>query len=298
MTGLAGMYNRIIATAKIFWSALEGLFYEGGLSHAGNIALSLLLAVFPFMLVTASLVGVYGDREVLQEVLELVFDHWPSDTAAPIADEMKVLLENARGQLFSLSTIIALLLASNGVETIREGFNKSYQVSETRSFVFRRAQGALFVVVGAAGLVVAALLLIGTPILWNFVLSRLPQLSAFTIIVELAQYGFAFLLLGLILYAFHYLLPDVHGYFSDVIGGIVVTVAGLLIGSRLFAFYLSTYADYSALYAGLAGVMTTIVYLYYMSILILFGAEFNAALARYRGRSLSQPGKQTAEFSP
>ena len=63
-----------------------------------------------------------------------------------------------------------------------------------------------------------------------------------------------------------------------------ITIVGIIAGSKLFAFYLSTFANYTALYAGLAGMMVAIVYLYCLSVLILFGAEFNTALSELRAQ--------------
>ena len=56
-------------------------------------------------------------------------------------------------------------------------------------------------------------------------------------------------------------------------------MGAIIIGSKLFAFYLATIANYTALYAGLAGTMIAIVYLYGVATILLFGAEFNSALA-------------------
>ena len=91
----------------------------------------------------------------------------------------------------------------------------------------------------------------------------------------------------MILFCFHYFLPADKLHFGDLLWGIAITIVGIFIGSKMFAFYLQTFADYRALYAGLGGVMIAIVYLYCLSVLILFGAEFNATLAEYRKSKLS-----------
>ena len=43
---------------------------------------------------------------------------------------------------------------------------------------------------------------------------------------------------------------------------------------------LETFATYSATYAGLVGIMTALIFLYLMGVVLIFGAEFNAALAK------------------
>ncbi|MEM8652609.1 MAG: YihY/virulence factor BrkB family protein [Pseudomonadota bacterium] len=272
---------------SVFWNASIRLVYDGGLANAGNVALSLLLSIFPFMLLIAVLVNIWGEPELLEQILELVFSHWPAGSAAPIAAEMKVVLGQAGGELISINTLIALFLATNGVESARDGLNRAYKLTERRNFMWRRLQGTFFVFVGALSLILTAFILIGTPIAWNFIVTRIDELEPLGFSVVLIQYGLAFGILIIILYCFHYFLPCGRKKIKEIRWGIWITIAGILLGSKAFGFYLTSFADYTAIYAGLAGIMIVIVYLYYLSVLILFGAEFNASLAEYRKASLS-----------
>ena len=271
----------------ISWNAINRLTNDGGLANAGNIALSLLLSLFPFMLLIATLANIWGDPKLLESVLQLVFSHWPAGSAGPIAEQVKVVLGQASGKLFSFSTLIALVLATNGVESARDGLNRAYKLTENRNFAWRRLQGSLFVLIGAIGLMVAAFILVGTPLVWSFLVSKFDTLQQFSFTVGLIQYGLAAGILILILFCFHYFLPAGKHHFGDLVWGITVTILGIFIGSKLFAFYLQTFANYTALYAGLGGVMIAIVYLYCLSVLILFGAEFNASLSEYKKSKLS-----------
>ena len=271
----------------VFWNAINRLVYDGGLANAGNIALSLLLALFPFMLLIATLANLWGDPKLLEEVLELVFSHWPAGSAGPIAEQVKIVLGQASGELFSFTTLIALVLATNGVESARDGLNRAYKRPEERSFLFRRLQGTLFVLVGAIGLLLTAFILVGTPLVWNFLSNKFESLVHLSFTVGLIQYGLAFGILVIILFCFHYFLPGGKQKVREIKWGVFLTIAGVFIGSYAFGFYLQTFADYTSLYAGLAGVMIAVVFLYYLSVLILFGAEFNACLNEYRQQALS-----------
>ncbi len=284
--------------ALIFWNAVIRLVYDGGLANAGNVALSLLLSLFPFMLLIATLVNIWGEPELLEEILALVFDHWPAESAAPIAEQMKVVLGQASGSLFSFSTLIALVLATNGLESARDGLNRAYKLVESRMFFRRRLQGTLFVFVGAVGLIMSAFLLVGAPIVWTFLVARLEFLSPFSFTVALIQYGLATSILVLVVYSFHYFLPDGRHRFGDLVWGVIITIAGIFLGSELFAIYLTSFANYTALYAGMAGIMIVIVYLYYLSVLILFGAEFNAALMEDRALQKDRAAVKSRQETP
>lgn len=270
-----------------FWNAINRLTNDGGLANAGNIALSLLLSLFPFMLLIATLANIWGDPKLLEQVLQLVFNHWPAGSAQPIAEQVKVVLGQASAKLFSLTTLIALVLATNGVESARDGLNRAYKLTENRNFFLRRLQGCIFVVVGAIGLIIAAFILVATPLVWAYLAQNFETLKQFSFTVGLVQYGLAASILILILFAFHYFLPAGRHRASDLVWGIVITIIGIIGGSQLFAIYLKTFANYTALYAGLGGVMISIIYLYCLSVLLLFGAEFNAALTETKKAKFS-----------
>ena len=267
---------------RAFWTACIKVVDDGGVVIASNVALSLLLSLFPFLMLIASIVRYYGSPETAQAVVDLVLGHWPADAAQPIAFQINILMSQPPSEFLSFSTVVALVLASNGIENLRDGLNRAYKVPETRSFFYRRFEACLMVVGGAVGLIAVAFVLVGTPFLWSFLERRLSWLDEFVFSFTAAQYVFAIALLWAILLAFHKLLPDLKGQRKQMRWGIALTIAGIIVGSKLFAFYLSTFANYTALYAGLAGMMVAIVYLYCLSVLLLWGAEFNTALNELR----------------
>ncbi|MEM8751256.1 MAG: YihY/virulence factor BrkB family protein [Pseudomonadota bacterium] len=278
--------------AKSLWRAVIKLSYDGGLAIASNVALSLLLSLFPFLMLLAALVRLYGDPALATEAIDLVLGHWPADSAKPIEATIQTLLQQPPGEFFSVGTFVALLLATNGIENARDGLNRAYKVQETRSFFWRRLQGAIFVIVGALGLIGAAFILVATPLVWDFLNQRIEWLYRFQPIATGVQYSLAIAILGIVLYSFHRFLPDVRYSRRNIVWGIALTILGILVGSKLFGLYLQNIANYTALYAGLAGMMIAIVYLYCISVLILFGAEFNTALAELRKEN-AQEAQQT-----
>lgn len=261
-----------------FYRAAVKLTNEGGLAIASNVALSLLLSLFPFLMLVASLVRAYGDPAMAKQVVALVLGHWPGESADAITEQIRVLMAESPGEFFSISTVVALVLATNGIENARDGLNRAYQLVERRSFLWRRLQGAAFVLLGALALITANIILVGAPFLWRFLLTRFDWLSEIGVTFTLVQYGLPIVLLWTTLFAFHRILPDLKGHKRPIHWGILLTLFAILAGSNLFGLYLEYIANYTALYAGLAGMMIAIVYLYCLSVLLLFGAEFNTAL--------------------
>lgn len=232
-------------------------------------------------MLVGSLLRIWGDAGLVDEVFNLVLGHWPADAAKPISDQIKIIVNQRATEFFSISTFIGLVLATNGIESARDGLNRAYKTIESRSFLWRRLQSVLFVIGGAFGLILAAIILIGTPIAWSLTMEQMRFLQDFTYTVGFIKYTIAILVLVLSLLSFHQFLPDGSRRLKDMAPGIGVTIIGIILGSHLFSVYLLTIANYTALYAGLAGTMIAIVYLYAISALILFGAEFNAARCEF-----------------
>ena len=268
---------------RALWRAGVKLSFDSGLVIASNVALSLLLSLFPFLMLVASLVRYFGGAELTEDVVGLVLNTWPDGSAEAVSEAVRRAIANDGSSFFSYSTIIALILASNGVENARDGLNRAYRIPETRSFLWRRVQALVVVVIGAVGLILAALTLVGVPLIYDYV-ERVemvddPRLS---LLVGLGRYVVAGLVLAIILWPFHRYLPDGLRRERRTWPGILVTIIGIILGSELFALYLNYNANYTALYAGLAGIMVSIFYLYIVSALLLYGAEFNHTLEEMR----------------
>jgi membrane protein len=66
----------------------------------------------------------------------------------------------------------------------------------------------------------------------------------------------------------------------------VLTMIAWYSAAQIFAYYLSTFANYAATYAGLASIMIALVFLYMSGVILMLGAEVNAALMKYRVRTI------------
>ena len=99
-----------------------------GWAYASHVALSSLLAIFPFMIFVTSLAAMLGYNNLENVITAIVFGTWPEDAAEPVVHEIKLVLENWHGGLFSLGGFLALIFASNGVDALRTAFNRAYGV--------------------------------------------------------------------------------------------------------------------------------------------------------------------------
>jgi membrane protein len=85
-------------------------------------------------------------------------------------------------------------------------------------------------------------------------------------------------------------LPAGRRRFRDIVPGLIFTLIGWIVGSTLFANYLSQFSSYASTYAGLASIMIALVFLYIVSVIFIMGGELNAAMKRYFEARARVPG--------
>ena len=264
----------------VIGDAVGHLSADDGFAMASHVALSALMSVFPFLIFVAALASFFGEADLADRVANLLFEAWPADVAGPItADVRNVLGQQQRG-LLTISIVVTIFLASNGVEAVRTALNRAYRVSDTRNFIFLRLQSIVFVIVGAVASLSLAFLGVLGPLIFNWLVAHFPAVAPYATTFTVVRLGITSAALAVVLVAAHLWLPAGRPPILRLWPGIVTTLALWLIATWAFSFYLQRFANYAAYYAGLASVVTAIFFMYLIALIMIFGAEFNAALAR------------------
>lgn len=277
---------RVVADAYNHFNAADGW------AIASHIALSILLAMFPFLiLVTTLAASLFGSAELADEVARLLLDTWPDEVAAPIAREIRVVLTTTRGDLLTISVALAIFFASSGIESLRIGLNRAYGMIERRYWFLLRLESIAYVIVGAMALLAMAFLIVLGPLLFATANRFAPALEKFEWDITVTRYAVASALLVVSLIIAHKWLPAGRRKLSDIAPGIFATLVMWLAGGMVFGRYLAEFPSvYVSYYAGLASVAIALVFLYLTASIFVFGGELNAAILRARGR---QPADAT-----
>jgi membrane protein len=281
---------RFHAVRRVLIDALGHFNADDGWAMASHLALSALLALFPFLIFATTLASFFGADAFSETAVHLVFDTWPDEIAEPIAQEVVNVLTIQRGDLLTFGAALALYFASNGVEALRTSLNRAYRVAETRSIIFRRLQSLGFVLVATIGFVVISVLLVLAPLLARIAERNLEWIEPYMGTITTWRLIVASIVIVLGLFSVHKWLPDGDRSIGSMLPGIVFTLIGWLIGSLAFAAYLDSFAAYVTTYAGLASIMVALIFLYILSVIFIIGGELNAAISRYReARALVEP---------
>ncbi|UTO28356.1 YihY/virulence factor BrkB family protein [Bartonella harrusi] len=273
---------------NIFWhsyrilvNAISHYWRDNGGAFASHIALSGLLAFFPFFIFGTSLASFIGAFTYTPQKIKALVQLLPDVIAEPLSKEIINVLTIQRGGVLTVSVIGAAYFASNGIEALRTALNKAYRVVDRRSLLFCRFQSLFFVILGAIGLVMISFLLILTPLLIKIMHNHPFFMTEYIGVIRLWRYIIAAVVLFVSLLIVHKWLPAERRKFTEILPGIVVTMFVWFVASIAFAQYLTMF-DYISTYAGLASIMVAIIFLYILSAIFILGAEINAAVMFYR----------------
>ena len=278
-----------------FWRLLKQAFKAYGRDnmyvYAGNMAFIGMLAVFPFLIVLISLSALIGQTEAGNQFLDYVFANLPDNVTAQIRGPVDTVLAETTGNILTISIIVALWTTIRGVNAARIAVMKAYGLT------FKKTSHALLSVLVDLGLVLGAVFLI---LVTLFVLVTGPAvlaaierwLPAEVEIVQywdLSRYVISPLVLFIALFSLYFLFVPKYGnrVYHHAPGALLALFIWFLMAA-LFSLYLRYMGELSLLYGSLTGVIILQLFLFFLSLGFLLGAELNG---RYTGETPAKAGK-------
>lgn len=280
-----------VARLRPVWAVLhdsfDGLIRHDGIMVASAISFSLIFALFPFLIFLVAFGAVFGGADlsdyISREAVSVLPDH-VIQTLKPELDRMFNIAGQASPLTFGL--LVTVISITGAVEAIRDGLNRAYGCVEDRHLVRRYLSSTLFVFLAIAFLLILAALGVAVPIWIDILHNYFPESRYEVRFLETAREALLVLITAAMLLALHLLLPARKRRFRNVAGGVLLTLIAWWLAGKAFGFYITSIANYSTTYAGLAGIVVLMFFLYIQSLIFLYGAEVNRSIADFRGHSL------------
>ena len=257
---------------------------DDGWAIASHIALSTLMALFPFLIVLTSLAGFFGSKELADQAAGLMLQVWPKQVSDSISGEIHHVLTTTRGDILTVGAVLAVYFASNGVEALRVALNRAYAVVEWRRWYWLRLESIGYTLVAAFTALAMAFLIVLGPLIIEAARRYIPLIvESNESILNIARYGITISALTIALFILHAWLPAGRRNFLQILPGIIFTMVASLISGVVFGQYLARFANnYVTMYAGLASVIIALVFLYFIAAIFVYGGELNAAIIKSR----------------
>jgi membrane protein len=271
----------------VFHVALDAFYTflaDDGWAIASHIALSTLMALFPFLIVLTSLAGFFGSKELADQAAGLLLTVWPRQVADTLSGQIHDVLTTTRGDILTIGAVLAVYFASNGVEALRVALNRAYAIIEPRRWYWLRLESIGYTLVAAFTALAMAFLIVLGPLMLEAARRHIPLIvESNEKLLNIARYGVTVFALVVALFVLHAWLPAGRRSFSQILPGIVFTLVASIISGTVFGQYLARFANnYVTMYAGLASVIIALVFLYFMAAIFVYGGELNAAIIKSR----------------
>jgi membrane protein len=257
---------------------------DDGWAIASHIALSTLMALFPFLIVLTSLAGFFGSKELADQAAGLLLQVWPRQVADTLTANIHDVLTTTRGDILTIGAVLAVYFASNGVEALRVALNRAYAVIEPRRWYWLRLESIGYTLVAAFTSLAMAFLIVLGPLLLEAARRHIPIIvESNEKLLNIARYSITILALVVALFVLHAWLPAGRRSFLQILPGIIFTLIASMVSGIVFGQYLARFANnYVTMYAGLASVVIALVFLYFMAAIFVYGGELNAAIIKSR----------------
>lgn len=261
-------------------------------THAAAVTFYILLSLFPFLIIFIALLGIFELSslfEWLRHQSQNFFLPQTTDQMNRILDQ----LQQRRIGMLSFGVIAAVWVTSYGMLSIMNALNVVYGVQEERPLWKRFSLSLLYTLVVGTMLSLAATLALVNPsamqklaqwqgmerdfaVLWAWWL-RWPVIVLLLTTAVALVYGIA---------------PDAEQRFQFVTPGTLVAVTVLIGISLTFNYYIQNIVDIDALYGSVGTAIALLLYFFMSALVLLFGAEVNAAVERYAPAGKNPGDKQ------
>jgi len=262
----------------LLWLPLRRFLRDGGNQFAGNIAFFILLSLFPFLIFLTSIAASFEDTHSAARFIGYLLETLPPMAAQAVEPIVNDVISQNQRFFLTLSILVVIWSSANAIEAVRAGLNSVYHVALARSFIFRRIQAFVFVVMAAIAILIAMNLLVLAPVLFSYLPMAETLREQVDPVIAIGRYAAAPLILlvtNMFLYRY---LPNVEHGWRQVAPGAVLSLAIWLVLVQGFAVYVRNFGDYSVIYGSLGGVIVLLLFLYLSAGAFLLGAEFNVVL--------------------
>ncbi len=268
-------------------------FRERSLMHGAALSYYFMLALVPMLYLSVTYVGmIFGEESVRTVISELMCEWIGLDDADSILGFLDQVNFSKSSVFLQVVGIIALLFSCSAIfNALRQSLNTFYDIDTEqlarRQMIVRNIVGRLvallFVVAGSVLIVV---IYFAESLFLSFAMDILKDLQMIS---------------GTVMWLINHLLPIVTNiivfwfvfmYMNDgkvsgkiALRGSLLTSLLLFVGQVLIKYYLTNY--FFAAHGGMAGTMLVIlVWVYYTSQIIFFGAKYIAVFSRMKGKPI------------
>jgi membrane protein len=275
---------------KVTLATVDGFINDNGLKLSASLAYYTIFSIAPLLIITLSISSfVLGQYAINNGLYPHIKQYVGSQAALQIQETIKNLqLSGKSGIALVIGIIILVVGASSMFVEIQDSLNIIWNVkakpkrgwvklvqNRFLSFSLIISVGFLLVVTLIVDLILKAISTKLEHFLHNFMVS----------VFSLVNHLITFLVIAILFGIIFKFLPDVKIRWKDVRAGAIFTAVLFMLGRYLIGLYIEYTAQGSA-YGEAGSIIVILIWVYYTSIILYFGAEFTQVYAEAMGRGI------------
>jgi membrane protein len=271
------------AVVKQVWADIQA---HDSIDLAAQMSFYFVLALFPFLLLIAAIVGWLPSTRVWQDFVQWIVTYLPRDSRKLIFAQI---LDLTRGytSFFSIGLLATLSSASSGFVALMDSLNVAYEVKETRGFWRRRLIAVIATCVSALFFIAS----FGVLAIGHWLAARVSVGmgggSVSHVVFQTVRWVANLLLMILALDLINHFLPNLRVRWRWVTRGRLFVALTGVVAFIAFDIYLRYFASYPRVYGALAGFIILLLWIYVASLILLIGAETDHTLLRFEAADKS-----------
>lgn len=273
---------------------------KGGTDLAAALTYYSVFSLFPAILATVSLLGVFGQGEATtRAMLDILEDMGVSEDQMEPIESFLSTMQTASGAGIALIIGIggALWAASNYVNGFSRMMNIVYDVPEGRPVWKLRPWLLLLTAVVVLLVILVGLSLVFTGGFAHAVGSAIGLGETAVTIWNIAKWPFMFLIVVTIVGLLYWGTPNVRPpKFRWLTPGALVAITAWVIATAGLGFYVANFGNYEATYGALAGVIVMLLWLWITNTTLVFGAVLDSELERARELQAGLPSEEKLQL--
>jgi len=285
----------MIKRAAIFWwkvvqDATSLWLERNAFSYAGSLAFYTLFSLAPTIIIAVTVIGVVMGEEAAQgQIVAQLQGTLGVDAAVAIQDAVAQSRIEESGILPTLLGVGALVIGATTVfAQMQFSLNTIWGVTakptSNSALRFLKSRLLSLTVVLSIGFILMVSLVLG--VVLRGMLQAADNLVPYASLLTTSVESLVSLAVVTLLFATIFkVLPDVVLRWQDVLIGAVVTAVLFTIGRSVIAIYLA-YTATASTYGAAGSVVMILLWVYYSSLILLFGAAFTRSLLIARGRPI------------
>lgn len=236
-------------------------------STSAHAAYFLIISFIPFV---AFLVALFNqlnlsETQLFSEFISLIPPSIVEAVSPYLAENLYI------SSVFSISIITFIWSSSSGMVAIIKGFDKIYEVEETRNYIVLRIIAIVYILAFALVLILTAVTLVFGSSVYDFLYSHAGPVIA-TILQEFKS-AFGFIVLVVFFCFIYNAIPRKRVKFINNLFGAIFSSAGWVLFSYFFSIFVDNSTNFSVIYGSLATLVILMFWLFFCMYIMFLGAE-------------------------